>query len=530
MALGAELPPTPASLMEDDAIEAAHEPISDRIALEGRSLREHTARGAIINSLFQAGLGVLGLVQRVAVAAFLTIAEYGLWGLIVTTLITLAWLKQIGIVDKYVQQDEGDQEAAFQKAFTFELAWSSIFFAFACLAFPVYGLIYGHMEIAIPGIVLAFSLIPSAFEAPIWVAYRQMRFVRQRTLESVDPVVAAVVTIGLAVAGVGYWSMVIGVVAGSVCGAIAAVATSPYPLRLRWDRGALREYYSFSWPLLLSSISGLLVVQGSVLIGNFTVGLAGLGALGLASAFSMFADKLDMLIRRTIYPAVCAVKDRTGLLFETFTKSNRLALMWAFPFGFGLALFAPDLITFVIGERWREAELLLQVFGITIAVRQVAFNWVIFFTARADTKPLAISGAVQLGVFAAVTAPLMFAFGLDGYAAGMSIAVCVDLAVRGWFLSRLFEGFRIVLHLIRSVVPSIPPAAAILALHLLTDVERTLGLALAELALYVVLTAISTYLFERALIGEVIGYLRRAARPAAAPSAPAAATPSGAHM
>lgn len=530
MALGAELPPTPASLMEDDAIEAAHEPISDRIALEGRSLREHTARGAIINSLFQAGLGVLGLVQRVAVAAFLTIAEYGLWGLIVTTLITLAWLKQIGIVDKYVQQDEGDQEAAFQKAFTFELAWSSIFFAFACLAFPVYGLIYGHMEIAIPGIVLAFSLIPSAFEAPIWVAYRQMRFVRQRTLESVDPVVAAVVTIGLAVAGVGYWSMVIGVVAGSVCGAIAAVATSPYPLRLRWDRGALREYYSFSWPLLLSSISGLLVVQGSVLIGNFTVGLAGLGALGLASAFSMFADKLDMLIRRTIYPAVCAVKDRTGLLFETFTKSNRLALMWAFPFGVGLALFAPDLITFVIGERWREAELLLQVFGITIAVRQVAFNWVIFFTARADTKPLAISGAVQLGVFAAVTAPLMFAFGLDGYAAGMSIAVCVDLAVRGWFLSRLFEGFRIVLHLIRSVVPSIPPAAAILALHLLTDVERTLGLALAELALYVVLTAISTYLFERALIGEVIGYLRRAARPAAAPSAPAAATPSGAHM
>ena len=201
-----------------------------------------------------------------------------------------------------------------------------------------------------------------------------------------------------------------------------------------------------------------MIVQASVLIGNFTVGLAGLGALGLATTFSMFADRLDSLIRRTIYPAVCAVKDRTALLFEAFEKSNRLALMWAFPFGVGLALFAPDLITFVLGERWREAEVLLQVFGLTIAVRQVAFNWVIFFSAIGDNRPLAVSSFVQLGVFAVVTAPLMIAFGLNGYAAGMAVAVLVDLGVRGYYLGRLFEGFAIGRHLVRSVVPSVPPA------------------------------------------------------------------------
>ena len=130
---------------------------------------------------------MLGLVQRVAVAALLTITEYGLWGLIVTALITLAWLKQIGIADKFVQQDEPDQEAAFQKAFTLELAYSAIFFAIACVAFPVLGAIYGHMEIVVPGIVLALSLVISAAETPIWIAYRQMRFVRQRVLESIDP-------------------------------------------------------------------------------------------------------------------------------------------------------------------------------------------------------------------------------------------------------------------------------------------------------------------------------------------------------
>ena len=183
----AELPPAPSGIVEDEAVDTAIEPLADRIALEGRSLREHTARGAIINSLFQVGIGVLGLLQRVAVAALLTITEYGLWGLIVTALITLAWLKQIGIADKFVQQDEADQEAAFQKAFTLELAYSAVFFAIACVVFPVLGALYGHTEIVLPGIVLASSLLISAAEAPIWVAYRQMRFVRQRVLESIDP-------------------------------------------------------------------------------------------------------------------------------------------------------------------------------------------------------------------------------------------------------------------------------------------------------------------------------------------------------
>ena len=99
----------------------------------------------------------------------------------------------------------------------------------------------------------------------------------------------------------------------------------------------------------------------------------------------------------------------------------------------------------------------------------------------------------------------------------MAVAVCVDLAVRGYYLARLFEGFRIARHLVRAVAPSVPPALAILLLRALTDVDRTLGVALAELGLYVALTVASTIVFERSLLSELLGYLRRGARPAPAP-------------
>ena len=92
-----------------------------------QSLRTTTARGTLINAAFMVGLQTLGLLKGFVIAAFLTKSEYGVWGLLVISLGTLSWLKDVGISDKYVQQDESDQELAFQKAFTLELTFSGLF-------------------------------------------------------------------------------------------------------------------------------------------------------------------------------------------------------------------------------------------------------------------------------------------------------------------------------------------------------------------------------------------------------------------
>jgi teichuronic acid exporter len=490
-------------------------PIEGRLDLHGRTLRQHTARGTLINSGFQIGLAALGLLQKLAVAVFLTTSQYGLWGLLVATVISLAFLKQVGIGDKYVQQDEGDQVAAFQKAFTLELSYSLLFYVIMVVALPVYAVIYGRPEIIVPGLILSVALIGSALETPIWIAYRQMRFVRQRSLESVDPVTATIVMVALAASGAGYWSLVIGSVAGTLAGAAVAIATCPYPLAWRFDRRALREYFSFSWPLLLSGASGLIIVQGAIIVGNYTVGLAGLGAVALAGNISVFADKVDTIIRLTIYPAVCAVKDRTAVLFEVFVKSNRMALIWALPFGVGLVLFAPDLVTYVLGERWRAAELLLQTFGLIIAARQIAFNYVVFFSAVGNTRPMAVIGGVQVAIFAVVTAPLMIVFGLTGYAIGMAVSVVCEIFMRGYYLRRLFADFHLVRHIVRAVTPIIPPVAGVLLLRAIDWGQRPLSQVLAEIAVYVVANVVSLWLFERHLLGEMAGYvIRRGASPA----------------
>jgi O-antigen/teichoic acid export membrane protein len=471
--------------------------------------RRAVARGTVINSIFLIGLGALNLLKAFVVAAFLTTAEFGVWSILFLALAFIASIKAVVVADKYVQQEEPDQELAFQKAFTLELLSSGMLMVAMAVLAPVLALVYGQPELLLPGLALALLLPPAALQqAPISVFYRRMEFLRQRLLLSIDPVVSFVVTITLAVAGLGYWSLVIGALAGTVTGAGVALAACPYRIALRYDPDTMREYLTFSWPLALAVAAGLGIAQLSMFFGELALGLAGAGAIGLAAAYSSYTDRVDAVISAALYPAICRVRDRSSLLLEAFTKSNRLALMWGVPFGVGLTLFAADLIEFGIGERWSEALILFQVFGVLAAVSHIGFNWTAFYRAVGDTRPIAVVTIAAFVAFLAAAVPLLFIYGLDGFAVGMAVSVAVSLTGRWIYLARLFPGLDIARHSLRAIAPTVPAVLAVLAVRAGLGGERSLELALGELGVYVAVTALATILLERELLREALSYLR----------------------
>src|SRR5207249_18747 len=117
-------------------------------------------------------------------------------------------------------------------------------------------------------------------EASTVVFYRQMDFVRQRTLQAVDPVIAFVITVALAIAGAGYWSLIVGALAGTFAGAAVAVRACPYRFRFRLEWDTMRDYFGFSWPLVVARGEGIAVGQVALLIATRTIGLAAAGAIG----------------------------------------------------------------------------------------------------------------------------------------------------------------------------------------------------------------------------------------------------------
>lgn len=479
-------------------------------------LRRRAARGTLINGVFLISLTALSLIRGFVLARFLTQDDYGIWAVLVTSFGTLVFLKEVGVSDKYIQQADLDQETAFQRAFTIELIMTGAVTLLIGIAIPLVAWAYGRWEIVPVGFVGLLAIPALALQAPLWIWYRRMDYFKQRLLSSADPIVGFVVAVGLAAAGAGYWALVGGLLAGAWATSLLAIVTSPYKLRLKLDGAVVREYVSFSLPILGASVAGLVVAQGSIIATSATLGVAGAGVVALASTVIQFADRVDAIVSGTLYPAICRVADRTDILFESFVKSNRLALMWAMPFGVGLALFADDLVRFGIGERWRDAIPLLQAFGLIAAVNHLGFNWTSYFRARADTRPIAVVSAITTVAFVLITLPLLIFGGLEGFAFGMAGMMLVQLVCRTFYLRRLFVGFRLLPHAVRAVTPVLPGVAAVLLVRELDGGERTGLMAGGQLALFIVVVFVSTVIAERVLLREALGYLRRAPRPAAA--------------
>jgi O-antigen/teichoic acid export membrane protein len=307
--------------------------------------------------------------------------------------------------------------------------------------------------------------------------------------------------------GAGYWAFVGGLVAGVAAASLASVLNSPFRLRLRYDSGTMRSYARFSWPLFLAGGSSVLMAQTAVIVANRNLGLAATGVIALAATITSFTDKVDGLVTGTLYPAICAVKDNVALLYESFVKSNRLALMWAVPFGVGLTLFCADIVNFGIGSRWKPAITVLQVYGVAAALNHVAFNWTAYFRARDETRPIAIANFAALVAFLVVGIPLILRFGLEGFAVGIAVQGLVHLAFRAYFVQRLFDGFGFVSHAARAFAPTLPAVGVVLALRALEPGGRSLELALGELAVFLGVTAAATWYLEAALLREAAGYV-----------------------
>lgn len=470
-------------------------------------LRRRAAQGTIVNAAFLIAFAGLGLVQRVVVAKILSPSQFGLWSVVLMAVLTVLFLKNAGIGDKFVQQTEEDQERAFQKAFTIDVMLAVACVGVAAIALPLFALIYGTAGVIAPGMVLSLAIVGNSLQAPVWIYYREMNYARQRLLMSLDPGVTFVVTIVLALAGAGAWSLVVGAVCGAFSAGIVALTMSPYPIRFAWERGTVREYFAFSWPVVMAGGAGMAIAQGAQIVATRTVGLRGAGGIGLGASISGFTDGVDGIITQTLYPAICRVRDRADLLLETFVKSNRLALLWGMPFGLGIAVFAPDLVRYVLGEKWHFAVNVIAACGAVAAIDQLGFNWTAFLRALNLTRPMAWLAGVQVAAFFLITVPLFIAFGMNGFAIGWLALGAATVGSRTYYLKRLFPGFSMVRHALRSIAPSVPAVGAVLLMKALISGPQTLAHALAELAVYTVVTVLASIVFERALLVEMLGYL-----------------------
>src|SRR3954454_14642980 len=226
------------------------------------SLRARTARGGVVNAVFLSGAEALVVAQNLLATALLGPGRIGLYGVVTTTAMTIVALRSVGIDEAFVQAEAADEAAEFQRALTVELALGVLGALAVAAVAPVLAAAYDDDRLL--GLTLAVTYLPVAFalQAPQWLFFKRMDYVRLRSLQAIVPLGTVAVTVPLLLTGVGVWALVIGPCVGNLAAIVAAWRSSPYAFRLRG--GGFDRYLRFSWPVFVTSLVALLVLQGQI--------------------------------------------------------------------------------------------------------------------------------------------------------------------------------------------------------------------------------------------------------------------------
>src|SRR3954452_14612059 len=285
-------------------------------------LRVATARGGVVNAVFLSGAEGLVLVQGLLATTLLGPDAIGLYGVVTTTAMTIVALRRVGIDEAFVQERASDERDEFQRAFTVELGLGLAGALLIAALAPLLAALYDDDQLLALTLAVAYLPVAFALQAPQWVFFKRMDYVRLRTLQAIVPLGTVAVAVPLLLAGVGVWALVIGPFCGNLAAIVTAWRASPYAFRLRPDREAARRYLRFSWPVFVTSAIALAVAQAQIALFGVREGLAAAGWITLAATLSRYADRADQIVATTIYPAIVRVRERGAVLEELFAKAN----------------------------------------------------------------------------------------------------------------------------------------------------------------------------------------------------------------
>jgi O-antigen/teichoic acid export membrane protein len=179
--------------------------------------------------------------------------------------------------------------------------------------------------------------------------------------------------LGLALLGVGVWSLVWGQIVG-MCVAIVAIGmVTPWCPRLCWQFARLKPMMRYAGFDMLRSQATYLEEFLSYWIVGYWMTPTILGFFDRANAFSrMPSDRINTQVTTVFFPAFCRVRTDSARLERAFRKSLTAQAMLMSPVLVGLAAVSEYVVPLILGGKWGPIVLPLQILCLAALIRVFA--------------------------------------------------------------------------------------------------------------------------------------------------------------
>lgn len=425
-------------------------------------LTQASARGVVwlnLGQLFNQGLG---LINTVVLARILTPADFGLVGMAMIFMNFLLLVNELGLAEAIVQRKTLD-EAHLSSAFWVNLVFGGFLFVVTVLAAPGVAWFFEQTEVQPILVVLGLSFfIGSLGSVHRALINRAMEFHLIALGQTAMMMTRVTISVILAIAGFGVWSIIIGNLAGTLADSVVAWLGNHWRPKFLMQRSSLAELFGFSASLLGARAIGYMGNNiADVLTGKY-LGASSLGIYSIAyNVPGLVRSRLATSIAKAIFPAFSSIQQDNARMRKAYVKVVRYVSIITFPLLIGLAIVAPEFVRILYGSQWSEAILPMQIicFGIIFASLGIMNGPIQKAKGRTDLHMKLVIGSVIISLVATL---IGINYGLVGIALASSAKSFIWVWVAAYFTGSLID-LRFSNYL-KSILPAVLASASMAGL------------------------------------------------------------------
>lgn len=443
----------------------------------------------------------------------LTPSEFGVMALATTLVAVLSHVQESGIGAALVHlRDDLRARAASGLAFS-AASGASLALAVAALA-PAYGaLVKNDAVVDVVRVLGVLLLLRGLTVVPNAILERDLAFRTRVWSELAGYGVQAGVSVALAVAGLGAWSLVAGVLAGSAVQAAVVWLLVPWRPSIRDARWTvLRPMLRYGRFVSVANLMNVVnTSMDNVAVGRF-LGSAAVGAYGFAWRLAELpVTVIGPIVGRVMFSVYSLAQDDLPTVRRAYLQNVQRTVLFGLPPMVALAAAADPIVPALLGPQWQAAETPLRILSAFAFVRLIAGPAGELFKGIGKPHLPLLATAIFTVAGIASLVVVVPRHGAPGAALSMLLAIVLSTASTFPMLLRELRLRPVALAstLARPIACSLPLGATLLLLRPTTD-------ALSPIAALAVLAAVSIPVYVvtvatvgRPIVAPVVAALRR---------------------
>lgn len=336
------------------------------------SERRDVARKLLAGAGFRVGslvlVRALAAARIVVFARLFTPADIGMATLAASCVIIAQSFANFGFYDNTIRNR--DRSSAFgDTAFTLSLIFGLVVMAATLLGAPLLSRLFsGPLDAYVR--VLAFLALTIPLNFPKALFEKRMRFGHPAAALVITEFLSLFIAVGAELVWhLGIWSLVAGQAAGVLLAAAYLWIVAVDRPRLGIHREHVRPILSFGTPFMLTSVNGQVMAHGDALIVVAYWGVSELAYYNFAWQLPILITSVASVVDTMLFPVYARLNERKEDLTRLFNMANKGWSIAGSFFGFGLLLFADQVVGLLYGPQWDPVVPILKVMTVSFIIR-----------------------------------------------------------------------------------------------------------------------------------------------------------------